>query len=304
MSSRRTTPIAGAVLVLLLAAAAAFWGISSRSHALAEVTRETREMAVPVVDSHRAGAGRPAGTARPARDDAGVHRLADLRADERLPEEVVRRHRRARSRRAAAGGDRRARVEPAARTGAGRSLHRRGQCPARAVDGGTLSRPDQVRLGVTPGCRQRERRARSAADGRRLRAGQRPEAPADARVRAHRSAVRRRDHRAQRRCRRADRSGRQRERAVPRRGDAAAARLRQRAGGVLARRTAGRGGRYHAARISRSHLHGTARPDGAVDRRQLAHAADRDRRRQPEGRAAARVLLRGPPEAAPRRRAR
>ncbi len=49
MSTRRATSIVGAVLVLLLAAAAAFWGISSRSHALAEVTRETREMAVPIV---------------------------------------------------------------------------------------------------------------------------------------------------------------------------------------------------------------------------------------------------------------
>jgi RND family efflux transporter MFP subunit len=37
------------VLVLLVAGGAAFWGISSRSHALAEVTRETHEMAVPVV---------------------------------------------------------------------------------------------------------------------------------------------------------------------------------------------------------------------------------------------------------------
>jgi RND family efflux transporter MFP subunit len=49
MSSRRAKPIAGAALVLVLAAAAAFWGVSARSHALAEVTRETREMAVPVV---------------------------------------------------------------------------------------------------------------------------------------------------------------------------------------------------------------------------------------------------------------
>ena len=45
-------------------------------------------------------------------------------------------------------------------------------------------------------------------------------------------------------------------------------------------------------------LHRHARADGAVDRRRVAHAADRDRRRQREGRAAAGFVRRGAPEAA------
>jgi RND family efflux transporter MFP subunit len=49
MSSRRVAPFAGAALLVVIAAAVAFWGITSRARALADVTRETREMAVPVV---------------------------------------------------------------------------------------------------------------------------------------------------------------------------------------------------------------------------------------------------------------
>src|SRR5437763_4338611 len=37
------------LIVLLLGAAAAFWGITTRARALADVTRETRETAVPSV---------------------------------------------------------------------------------------------------------------------------------------------------------------------------------------------------------------------------------------------------------------
>src|SRR5947207_1070959 len=42
-------PIIGAALMILLAVAAAFWGITTRARALAVVTRETRELAVPTV---------------------------------------------------------------------------------------------------------------------------------------------------------------------------------------------------------------------------------------------------------------
>ncbi len=42
-------PIVGAVLMILLVVAAAFWGITTRARALAVVTRETRELAVPTV---------------------------------------------------------------------------------------------------------------------------------------------------------------------------------------------------------------------------------------------------------------
>src|SRR5207302_8287418 len=42
-------PIVGAVLVILVAVGAAFWGITTRARALAVVTRETRELAVPTV---------------------------------------------------------------------------------------------------------------------------------------------------------------------------------------------------------------------------------------------------------------
>ena len=42
-------PIVGAALMILFAVAAAFWGITTRARALAVVTRETRELAVPTV---------------------------------------------------------------------------------------------------------------------------------------------------------------------------------------------------------------------------------------------------------------
>jgi RND family efflux transporter MFP subunit len=51
-SSRRNRtagPILGAALVILVAVGAAFWGIVTRARALAVVTRETRELAVPAV---------------------------------------------------------------------------------------------------------------------------------------------------------------------------------------------------------------------------------------------------------------
>jgi RND family efflux transporter MFP subunit len=51
MSSRRAAPYVGAALLLLIGGGVAFWGIASRSHALAEVTRETQEMAIPVVST-------------------------------------------------------------------------------------------------------------------------------------------------------------------------------------------------------------------------------------------------------------
>ena len=42
-------PIVGLVLVILVAVGGAFWGITTRARALAVVTRETRELAVPTV---------------------------------------------------------------------------------------------------------------------------------------------------------------------------------------------------------------------------------------------------------------
>src|SRR5438874_415508 len=42
-------PIVGVVLVILVAVGGAFWGITTRARALAVVTRETRELAVPTV---------------------------------------------------------------------------------------------------------------------------------------------------------------------------------------------------------------------------------------------------------------
>ena len=50
MSAKKSAgPIVGAVLVILVAVGAAFWGITTRARALAVVTRETRELAVPTV---------------------------------------------------------------------------------------------------------------------------------------------------------------------------------------------------------------------------------------------------------------
>jgi RND family efflux transporter MFP subunit len=46
---RSNGPIVAAVVVILLAVGAAFWGITTRARALAVVTRETRELAVPTV---------------------------------------------------------------------------------------------------------------------------------------------------------------------------------------------------------------------------------------------------------------
>ena len=64
--------------------------------------------------------------------------------------------------------------------------------------------------------------------------------------------------------------------------------------------TAGHDGRPDADGVSRPHLRRHAGADGAGHRRRVAHAADRDRRRQPEGRAAAGLVRRSPPEAADR----
>jgi RND family efflux transporter MFP subunit len=47
--SKSSGPLIGVVVILLLAAGAAFWGISSRARALASVTQETREAAAPTV---------------------------------------------------------------------------------------------------------------------------------------------------------------------------------------------------------------------------------------------------------------
>src|SRR5438477_4792323 len=52
-------PIVGAVLVILVAVGAAFWGITTRARALAVVTRETRELAVPTVAVALADRGSP-----------------------------------------------------------------------------------------------------------------------------------------------------------------------------------------------------------------------------------------------------
>jgi RND family efflux transporter MFP subunit len=46
---RRTGPLIGGGLLFLIALGLAFWGISTRTRALAEVTRETQERAVPTV---------------------------------------------------------------------------------------------------------------------------------------------------------------------------------------------------------------------------------------------------------------
>jgi RND family efflux transporter MFP subunit len=59
MSSRKTAPLAGATLVLLVAGVTAFWGITSRARTLAAVTRETQEMAVPAVSTTTPGRGAP-----------------------------------------------------------------------------------------------------------------------------------------------------------------------------------------------------------------------------------------------------
>src|SRR5690242_17869768 len=50
METRKSSgPLIAAVIVILIAVAAAFWGITTRARALAVVTRETRELAVPTV---------------------------------------------------------------------------------------------------------------------------------------------------------------------------------------------------------------------------------------------------------------
>ena len=56
---RRRGPVVGGALLLLLAIGLAFWGISTRTHALAVVTRETEERAVPVVAVTTPGMGTP-----------------------------------------------------------------------------------------------------------------------------------------------------------------------------------------------------------------------------------------------------
>ncbi len=56
---RRTAPVLGGGLLLLLAIAVAVWGISTRTKALAEVTRETQEAAVPTVSVVAPQAGSP-----------------------------------------------------------------------------------------------------------------------------------------------------------------------------------------------------------------------------------------------------
>src|SRR5262249_10192185 len=58
-SAGRAGPLLGVVLILLLAAGAAFWGITTRARALAVVTRETREAAVPTVAVIRPARGTP-----------------------------------------------------------------------------------------------------------------------------------------------------------------------------------------------------------------------------------------------------
>jgi RND family efflux transporter MFP subunit len=52
-------PVVGGVLLLLVATGLAFWGISTRAKALAVVTRETRELAVPTVSVVRPDKGAP-----------------------------------------------------------------------------------------------------------------------------------------------------------------------------------------------------------------------------------------------------
>jgi RND family efflux transporter MFP subunit len=52
-------PVVGGSILVLVAIAAAFWGISTRTKALAEVTRETREAAVPNVAVVTPQAGAP-----------------------------------------------------------------------------------------------------------------------------------------------------------------------------------------------------------------------------------------------------
>src|SRR5579862_1133229 len=47
--SKSSGPLIGVVVILLLAAGAAFWGITSRARALADVTKETHENAAPTV---------------------------------------------------------------------------------------------------------------------------------------------------------------------------------------------------------------------------------------------------------------
>ena len=52
-------PIVGGLLVLVVALGLAFYGISTRARALAEVTKETRELAIPTVAVIRAERGAP-----------------------------------------------------------------------------------------------------------------------------------------------------------------------------------------------------------------------------------------------------
>jgi RND family efflux transporter MFP subunit len=56
---RSAAPVFGGVLILLVAAAAAFWGISTRARTLTAVTKETHEISVPTVAVARATRGAP-----------------------------------------------------------------------------------------------------------------------------------------------------------------------------------------------------------------------------------------------------
>src|ERR1700688_2676970 len=61
MSNRKTGPILGALILLVVALGLALWGISTRARALSVVTDETRALAVPTV-----------AVARPMRGEAAL----------------------------------------------------------------------------------------------------------------------------------------------------------------------------------------------------------------------------------------
>ena len=277
-------------------------GIKPRLEANAALKKETHELSVPTVSVIRPKPGEADPGARAARQRAGLHRHADLCADQRLSQALVRRHRCAREGRAAAGRDRHARrwtISCSRRAPIWPRRRRTTRSPQRPPRAGrNCSRPDS--------CRKQEDRpddgdmqAKKAAAG--LGTLQR-RAPGEAAVvQEDLRAVRRRDHRAQHRRRRADRRrqrGRARQGAVPPR------RLPTACASTSAFRSSTRATLRRAspadltlAEFPDRRFKGTlVRTTHAIDAG-LAHAAGRGGSGQPHRRAAARRLRAGPLQA-------
>ena len=155
--------------------------------------------------------------------------------------------------RPAARGDRHARARSAAAAGARRPRDGRGERAAGADDRRALSRadrrPTRCRGRISTTRTATSRRAKAAVESARANVKRLEQLQA---FQPDRRAVRRRDHGAQHRHRRAGRFRQQREGAVPHRRRAPAARLRQRAAGLLAGGTARADGRPDARGVSRA----------------------------------------------------